>query len=108
MGQRGGGHVQRLKRGVDAGRDDAADIGAVAVHHIEGRGGPEIHKDQVAAMPVKARDSVDQAVGADRRPLIDTGRDRQRAVGLAHHQRAAVEIAVAEDAQVEDHARHGR
>ena len=54
--QTGGGLVQRLDRQIDAGRDHAAEIGAVLVHHVEGGGGAEVdHHQRAAVFPVRRR-----------------------------------------------------
>ena len=61
----------------------------------------------VAAVPVEGACGIGQAVRAGARALVHAGRNGEQAFGLSDDQRAAVEIAVAEDPQVEDHARHG-
>ena len=99
--------VQRLKAEVDAGRDNPADIGAIFGDHIKGGGGAEIHHDQVAAVALKGACGIHKAVWPDGCALIHAGVLGQVTIGLSNHIGAAIEIAVAQDAQVEDHARHG-
>src|SRR5271166_3398880 len=61
----GGGLVQRFQREIDAGTDDATEIGAVLVHHIERRGSAEIHDDQRAAEALVSGERVEQPIRAD-------------------------------------------
>src|SRR6056297_3220580 len=107
MGQRRGGLVEGFERKVHSRRDDSAHVSSVRRHHVEGRRGPEIDDDEVTAMPVEGAAGVHQPVGADARAGVDPGLDRQCAIGFAHDHGAGVEIAVAEHAEVEHHARHG-
>ncbi len=62
-GQAGGGVVQGFEREIDAGGDDAAEIGAVVIDDVEGGRGAEIHHDERAAEAFVAGQRVDQAVG---------------------------------------------
>ena len=98
MRQGGGGHMQGFQAKVHAGGDDTADIGTVDINHIKGGGGAKIDHDQIATMAGKSGMGVDQSVGADGDALVDAGWGRQAAFGFAHDQRAAIEVAVAQDA----------
>ena len=99
-------HMQRLKAEVDARRDNAPDIGAIFGHDIEIGCSSEIDHDNIAAMPVKGGGCVGQTVRAGPCSRLDPGRDRQQAFRFANDQRAAVEIPVAQDPQIEHNARN--
>ena len=99
--------VQRVERQVDAGRNGAADIGAVMRHHIQRRRRAEIDDDQLAAIAVEGGDGVDQPVRADLGRVVDADLAGQPAALLADHQRAGVEVPVAENPQVEQRRRRG-
>src|SRR3546814_17200735 len=70
-GQLGGGGDQGFEREIDAGRDDAALVGARIIDHVERGGGAEIYDDEVARMERVGGDGVEHAIGPDRVRLAD-------------------------------------
>ena len=91
------GELLRPLCGVDAGQ-------------FEQRPDPlQVHREpRILATAGGGREhSAHQPVGAHFLRVVDADVEGKPAVRLAHHERAGVEIAVAEDAEVEDHARHG-
>ena len=104
---RGGGD-QRVQRQVDAGRDDAAFIGARIIDHVEGGGGAEIDDDQIAFVERVGGDGVEHPVGADRFGLGDVELDPPFGRRLAGDERLDAEIFGGEHFEIVKRARHHR
>ncbi len=94
-------HGERLERQVDAGRDRAAAIVAVAIDHVEGRGGAEIDDDERPLVALVRRDRVDEAVRSHLLRPVDARLDPGRDARLADDERIAVAIGAAQAAQIE-------
>src|SRR3546814_19043739 len=73
-GQLGGGGDQGFEREIDAGRDDAALVGARIIDHVERGGGAEIYDNEVARMERVGGAAVAPAIGPAHVRLDDSER----------------------------------
>src|SRR5512137_1887379 len=89
-----GARDQRLRRGVDTGRDRAADELATSVHAVEAGGGAEVHHDERGAVERDARHAAHHAVRPDLARHVDVEPEVGGDPGL-HGQRAHPEVPVA-------------
>ena len=91
---------------IDAGRNNAAAIIAVAIHDIEGRGGAEIDHDGRAAITLEGGNRRHQPVGADLFWPVDQDFKAKIDIVAADHHRRRAEIALAQRHQIEQRLRH--
>src|SRR5262249_43096986 len=89
-----GARDQRLARGVEPGRDGAADELAPPVHAVEARGGTEVHDDERGAVEGYAGHTAHHAIGTDFSWEVD-GQRHVRGHARLHVERAHPEVALA-------------
>jgi len=98
--------AMRIERKVEAGRDDAALIGAGIIDEVEGRRGAKIDDDQITLVQCMRGDGVERAVGADAARLLDIQLDTPARCALPRHLGLDTEIFAAEHLQIMERARN--
>ena len=96
---------ERVRRGAEARRDDAAEEVAVRVDDVERRRRADVDDDERPAVGFVGADDVDDAVGADRARVLIVQADARADAG-ADDERLDVEIAFAHLDHRHDERRH--
>ena len=98
--------MQRIQTEIDAGRNDAADIISLRIHHIEGCAGTKIDNNQGPAITNMRRDCIDQPVRTRLRRGINQRLHAKINALLANHHRNDIKIAAAKPFDIEQGFRH--
>jgi hypothetical protein len=103
--QLGGVADKRIERQVDAGRDDAALVGAIEIDGIEGRRRAEIDDDEITGLGMGGN-GIDRAIRTQRARLVHVDVDRIADRPLARDQRLDPEVVGGKHLQVVQRAGH--
>jgi len=72
--------VEIIRHRRQPGRDDAANVIAALIHHVEGHGGAKIHHHHRRAKMMAGRNRIRQPVGTNglRLGIVDADHDNRR------------------------------